>query len=180
MKFSIVGKSWSSSKQSCKKKTEEAKTCIIYHFIMFSIKQSQNDMLQLSTSNKSLNIFSNHFSQCNHEQYDQSYHTYDKQAHYGSHELNDQIDHSYDRQVHQYSHELHGQVDNSYDRQSHQCNRELNDQVDHSYGRQHHWYSHELNDQAYYTCSYILINDNKIIPENRLMRLKRSTLAPIQ
>ena len=161
MKFSIVGKSWSSSKQSCKKKTEEAKTCIIYHFIMFSIKQSQNDMLQLSTSNKRLNIITNQFSQCNHEQYDQSYHTYDKQAHSGSHELNDQIDHSYDRQVHQYSHELHGQVDHSYD-------------------RQYHWYSHELNDQAYYTCSYILINNNKIIPEKRLMRLKRSTLIPIQ
>ena len=126
------------------------------------IKQTkqQIDLLQLSTSNKSLNIFSNHFSQCNHEQYDQSYHTYDKQAHSGSHELNDQIDHSYDSQVHQYSHELHGQVDHSYD-------------------RQYHWYSHELNDQAYYTCSYILINDNKIIPEKRLMRLKRSTLAPI-
>ena len=115
------------------------------------IKQTkqQIDLLQLSTSNKSLNIFSNHFSQCNHEQYDQSYHTYDKQAHSGSHELNDQIDHSYDRQ-------------------SHQCNRELNDQADHIYGRQHHWYSHELNDQAYYTCSYISSNNNQIYQKRGL------------
>ena len=96
------------------------------------IKQTkqQIDLLQLSTSNKRLNIISNQFSQCNHEQYDQSYHTYDKQAHSGSHELNDQIDHSYDRQ--------------------------------------YHWYSHELNDQAYYTCSYILINNNKIYQKTGL------------
>ena len=106
-------------------------------------------MLQLSTSNKRLNIISNQFSQCNHEQYDQSYHTYDKQAHSGNHELNDQIDHSYDRQ-------------------SHYCNRELHDQVDRIYDRQYHWYSHELNDQAYYTCSYILINDNKIYQKTGL------------
>ena len=63
------------------------------------IKQTkqQIDLLQLSTSNKSLNIFSNHFSQCNHEQYDQSYHTYDKQAHSGNHELNDQVDDKYSK-----------------------------------------------------------------------------------